>query len=370
MTSSCLHGVVWYSQTVSMPSTIQITLLALSIENVQYLTAAKAVLALYTLWNLDLFRSIIPDFCLNVSTLQALALEYIIALYPFALILFSYLLIVLYDRNVSLIVIVWKPFRRVLVKLKGSWNICTSVLDSFTTFFLLSYVKVLSATVDLLMPTKIYQLGSNETSFGLYYSPSVPYFSNHHLPYAILAIIIFTFFVIFPTVVLVLYPCPFFQRFLSLFPFNWHFLHAFVDSFQGCYRDGTEPGTFDCRWFSVPMLLIQLLLFIIYGLTPTIMFFVYGLIVLLILLIAMINIQPLKKVNLQYPLPDLMFAFLLCFSVVAILGTGLVKIEKYFYYHTALTMLTFLTAFIPLLYITYLIGSWLLSKIKICIPCL
>ncbi len=101
VTSSRLHRVVWYSQTMSVPSTIRITLLALSIENALYLTAAKAVLAFYTLWNLDLFHSIIPDFCLNVSTLQALALEYIIALYPFALILFSYLLIVLYDTNVS-----------------------------------------------------------------------------------------------------------------------------------------------------------------------------------------------------------------------------------------------------------------------------
>ncbi len=367
VTSSRLHGVVWYSQTMSMPAFIRIMLLALSIENAQYLTTAKAVFAFYTLWNLDLFHSIIPNICLNVSTLQALALEYIIALYPFALILFSYLLIILYDRNAYLIVIVWKPFRRVLVKLKGSWDIRTSVLDSFATFFLLSYVKVLSVTVDLLIPTKIYQLGSNEALFGLYYSPSVPYFGNHHLPYAILAIIIFTFFVVFPTVVLVLYPCRFFQRFLSLFPFNWHFLHAFVDSFQGCYKDGTEPGTFDCRWFSVLMLLIQQLLFILYGLILSVMYFVYGLIFLLILLIAMINIQPLKKVNLHYPLPDLMFAFLLSFSYVAILGRGLANIEKYFYYHTALTMLAFMTAFVPLLYITYLIGSWLLSKIKICV---
>ena len=24
-----------------------------------------------------------------------------------------------------------------------------------------------------------------------------------------------------------------------------------LDSFQGCYKDGTEPGTFDCRWFQL-----------------------------------------------------------------------------------------------------------------------
>ena len=37
-----------------------------------------------------LYSSIIPDICLNVTTLQALALEYLIALHPFVLIVISY----------------------------------------------------------------------------------------------------------------------------------------------------------------------------------------------------------------------------------------------------------------------------------------
>ena len=365
VTSSHLRGIVWYSQAVSMPSLVRIVLLTLSIENVQYLTIIKALLAIHTLWNLDLLRSIIPNICLNVTTLQALALEYLIALYPFVLILFSYFLIVLHDRRVKFIVTVWKPFKKVLTIFQKSWDIYTSVLDSFTTFFLLSYVKILSVTVDLLTPTRIYQLSSNISSLGLYYSPSVPYFGNHHLPYAVLAIIIFTLFVIIPTLIFILYPCQFFQKFLSLFPINWHFLQAFVDSFQGCYKDGTEPGTLDCRWFSVPMLSIRLLLFIIYGLTPSIMYYIYGLIALLILLIAMINIQPLKKVNLHYPIADLMFTVLLTFTHIALLGRGLAYIEKYFTYHNALMIIAFLTILAPLFYMIYLIGSWLLSKINL-----
>ena len=213
------------------------------------------------------------------------------------------------------------------------------------------------------MPTEIYQLGSNETLLGLYYSPSVPYFGKNHLPYAILAITIFKLFVIIPTSVLIFYPCQLFQKFLSLFSVNWHFLHAFVDSFQGAYKDGTEPGTLDCRWFLAPMMLVQLLLFVIYGLTLSVMYFVYGLITLLILLIAMINIQPLKMVCSQYPLTDLMFGFLLSFTHIAVLGRGLANIEKYFHYYTAMTLIAFLTGLVPLLYISYLIGSWLLSKI-------
>ena len=144
----------------------------------------------------------------------------------------------------------------------------------------------------MLTPTKIYRLNSNTSMFGLYYSPSVLYFGDQHLPYAILAIIIM--FVSVPTIIFILYPCQFFQKFLSLIPINWHFLHAFVDSFQGCYKNGTEPGTLDCRWFSVIVLLMRPLLYIIYSLTLSVMFYVYGLIALLLLLIAMINIQHIK----------------------------------------------------------------------------
>ena len=204
--------------------------------------------------------------------------------------------------------------------------------------------------------------------FGLYYSPSISYFGKYHLPYAILAVNIVILFVCIPTIILICYPCKFFQKFLSLFPFNWHFLHAFVDSFQGCYKDGTEPGTFDCRWFSVYMLLMRPLLFIIYGLTLSIMFFIYGLIAILILLLVTINFQPLKKVGLQYPLYNLIFLILLCLTHIAILGRELTYIERYFAYHIIPTIIVFSTGIIPIIYISYLIGSWLFSRINICIP--
>ena len=243
-----------------------------------------------------------------------------------------------------------------------SWDICTSVLDSFATFFFLSYNKILSVTVDILIPNKIYQLGSNKSMFGLFYSPTV-YFGDQHLPYAILAIIIITLFVCTPTIILFLYPCRFFQKFLSLVPINWHFLHAFVDSFQGCYKDGTEPGTFDCRWFSIPMLLIWPLFHITYSFSLSVVYFVHALIILLILLIALINFEPLKKVGSRYPLIDLTFAFLLCLTYIAILGRVITSIERNTIFQIFLTMITFLTAVFPLFYISFLIGSWVFTRI-------
>ena len=35
----------------------------------------------------------------------------------------------------------------------------------------------------------------------------------------------------------------------NIFPFRWYII-IFVDSFQDCFKDGTEPGTCDCRWFA------------------------------------------------------------------------------------------------------------------------
>ena len=369
VTSSRLHGVVWYSQFISMPAFLRIALLFISNDYMykRYLKAIKVCFSLYSLWNLDLLRSILPDICLNVTTLQALTIEYLIALYPFVLMLISYILIVLHDRRVQLVVAVWKPFKCVLTFFRKSWDIRTSVLDSFATFFLLSYIKILNVTTDILIPTQIHQLASNKSTLGVYYSPSVSYFGDQHLPYAILALTLVTLFVSIPTVIFILYPCRFFQNFLSLFPINWHFLHAFVDSFQGSYKDGTEPGTRDCRWFSVPMLLLWPLGFIIYGLTLSIMFFAYSFIILLILLIAKINIQPLKLIDSHYPRVDLIFVFLLGLANIVLLGRGAIVIERYQAYHAIITIIIFVATASPLFYISFLIGSWLFSRIKICL---
>ena len=139
VTSSRLYGVdqVWYSQFVSMPAFLWTALLVISNDYMykKYLKAIKVSFSLYSLWNLDLLRSVLPDICLNVTTLQALTMEYLIALYPFVLILISHILIVLHDRRVPLVVAVWKPFGRVLTFFRKSWNIRTSVFDSFATFF-------------------------------------------------------------------------------------------------------------------------------------------------------------------------------------------------------------------------------------------
>ena len=112
--SSCLYGVVLFSQALSTPAFVRLLMSGLSHGNPHLLITAKTAMVLYSFWNLDLLRSVIPDICLSVTTLQALALDYLIALYPFVLILLSYILIELHNRWLTVVVIIWKPFLKVL----------------------------------------------------------------------------------------------------------------------------------------------------------------------------------------------------------------------------------------------------------------
>ena len=363
VTSSRLHGVVLFSQFVSMPAFVRLIVTSLRHTNSNFQVAVKVFLSFYSFWNLDMLRSVIPDICLNVTTIQALALDYLPALYPFLLILISYFLIELYDRKIACIVKIWKPFHIVLTFFRKSCDIRTSVIDSFATFFLLSNIKILSVSFDLLVPTQIYQLGSNISTFGLYYTPSVAYFSHEHLPYAITALVLFTVYVIIPITTLTLYPLRLFQNFLSLFPFNWHFLHAFVDSFQGCYKDRTNPGTLDCRWFSSLLLLLRPIFFITYGLTLSMMYFVYTIIILAIFLILWINIQPLKKAAARYPSTDIIFIVLLSFIYVILAGRGNANTESPVYSQFMLYV-AFLSALVSIFYIFIVILFWFISHLK------
>jgi hypothetical protein len=113
------------------------------------------------------------------------------------------------------------------------------------------------------------------------------------------------------------------------------------------------------------MLLTWPILCTVYGLTLSTTFFTYSLIILLILLIAMINIQPLKRIGQHHPLMDITFISLLCFFHIALLGKATFICEKYNTFYETVTTIGYLTSAIPIIYTSFLIALWLFSKIKI-----
>ena len=104
------------------------------------------------------------------------------------------------------------------------------MLDAFATFLLLSYIKLLSVSFDLLFPVSITDVyGHTFSSMYLYFDATVEYFGNEHLPYGIMATLILAVFIICPVVLLCLYPCRCFQRLLNKCRFQCRLLHMFMD---------------------------------------------------------------------------------------------------------------------------------------------
>ena len=111
-TSSHLFPVVFYCQTIVNPIVMRFLLHALQkrSKDTVYLLA-KILISAYGIWNLDFFRPYYTDLCLGINVLHTLALDYIVAVYPFILTVISYLLVLLYNRNYGVVTAMWRPFR-------------------------------------------------------------------------------------------------------------------------------------------------------------------------------------------------------------------------------------------------------------------
>ena len=216
---------------------------------------------IYGFWNLDFFRFVIPSFCVSerLTPIQVLALEYIVAFYPLLLIATTYIGVGLYARDWKLIVWLWRPFRRCLAFVLRGNEINFSLVHAFASFLLLSFAKILFVSFQLLSATTLYDSeGQRVGPTMVYYDASIGYFSVQHLPFALLAIFTLCVFVVFPALVLLLYPTRIFQRSLGCWRVKWHVLHAFADTFNGYYKNGTE-GTRDYRYFAGLYIMFRLL---------------------------------------------------------------------------------------------------------------
>ena len=252
--------------------------------------------SVFGIWSLDFFRTVYSPFCLHpkMSTLQVLALDYIVAVYPLFLTVVTYFLVKLYDSNYRLVVWAWKPFRYCLSHFRAQWDIRTSLIDAFATFLILSSVKLLCVSADILVPTYIYnEHGNRVSSVYLYYDGTIEYFGKEHLPYALLALGILLACFFAPLILLFLYPCRCFQRILNRCRLRCVALHTFMDAFQGCYKDGTN-GTRDCRYFAGACLLMRFVLLVIYALTRGPTYYPAATLILITLAASVAVIRPYK----------------------------------------------------------------------------
>ena len=177
-----------------------------------------------------------------MTTLQVLALEYAIAVYPLLLIVFTYLLVEMHDHNVRIVIWLWKPFHEYFVCFRKKSNVKGSLINAFATFLLISFVKFL------------------DTSF------------------------------------------------------------AFLDVFQGSYKDGSN-GTHDCRWFISLYLMLRIAILMSYTINAEFAKCI-AILILLVFLTAIFN--PHKS-----PIHNITDTFLLLILIAVCILSQFINVEHY-----------------------------------------
>ena len=244
VTSGLMVGYILSSQLATMPTLVR----------VMTLDANHPLAMWFTLWNLDTFRLITPPFCLHpkATILHVLGLDYLTGVYPLFLIFVTHLAVKLHTRY-PIVEKMWRPAYRVFTSIRREWDIQGTLIQAFATFIVLSYVKILNVSFDLLTPVYLLNIeGKKLPQTYLFLNGDIQFFGSEHLPYGILAIVMLTAFNLAPMFLLLLHPCPCFQRRLNKCRLNVDFLHQFLDTFQSCYHH-------QYRWFAGIYLLVRLI---------------------------------------------------------------------------------------------------------------
>ena len=324
VTSPQANGYIFFSQIITIPLQELIIesawALALKDSTTTQHVLTDLLLFPYSVWSLDFFRIFYArDICLHKSMriIHVLALQYIPALYPLCLVIFSYILIELHARNCRPVVWLWKPFCFLCVRFRRNWEAKTSIIDAFATFLVLSYTKILVVSISLVTPSEVYIRDGSSVGKILNYDPSVDFFQGDHLPYAILALVILVTIGAIPPLLLLLYPSHTFQRFLSFFKLQSHGLQAFVDAFQGCYKNGADGGP-ERRYFAGIYFVFRIIVFLVFTVVSSIQETLMLLqVTYTILIVVFVILHPYKED--RYNILDTIFISILAVSNIMIL---------------------------------------------------
>ena len=202
-------------------------------------TLLRMTLTVLGIWNLDFFRDVIPPFCVDSSfhkipPLQELRLAFLF--YPLLLITLTYFCIKCHNKNCRVIVTLWKPFHMYFARYRRSWDPESSVINAFSTFMLLSFLKIILVAITLLYPTSLQQSSSGPSTV-MYLNP---YMHTGSKEYWWRTSILVTLLIgtLLPLLLLCLHPTRCFRKATCNLGNNETF-KVLIATFQGYYKDGS-----------------------------------------------------------------------------------------------------------------------------------
>ena len=362
ITSGPAKAFVFYSQIITLPTVMytiqeQINLLVNDNSALGSLLLNVYVLP-YSIWNLDFFRSVLPPFCLtpSLSTIDVMALAYISALYSLLLIIVVYACIELHASNCRPVAYICMPLCHCLGRLRRNWKIQTSFIDAFATFLVLSYTKLCSVSFLVLLPNTVYSANGEVKGMKLLFmDASVEYGSSKHIWLMMISLIVLSLIVIPLPLILLLYPLQIVQRCLHRTHLDHRALRAFMDSFQGCYRIGTE-GTRDARSFSCVYFILRIVvLAVMMSAMDSVVEGMLQVMTMIMVICLLVTVQPYKK-QWNNTLDVFMFCVMILIKVTMLVQSESHELGKGF------ISLNITLILLPLLYMSVYIGWRTIQK--------
>ena len=261
--SPYLNAFILFAQLLTIPGNFELVQSFISYVDGER-NFLGVMFSMYEIWNLDFVRPFVHS-CLtdSLTHISAYYLEFVNGLHAMLLIIITMILIELHDRNFKPLVWAVLPFHRCFRKLLRNWDLRKSVIKTFATFILLSYVKIGAVSTRAFQTTTLYNItGSPTEPLYFYYDANIQYLSGTHLPLAILAGISLATITLPVPILLFFYQFKFFQAILSCCCSTRirEGLRTFVEAFQGHYRDGSDGGR-DYRFFASIYIILRILAF-------------------------------------------------------------------------------------------------------------
>ena len=200
--------------------------------------------------NLHFLKSIIPPFCISekLTGMDVLLLHSLPRSYPIVLVVTTWLLMELHSKNYRVINKLWKPFSFILKKCHIEAISGRAIIRAFATFIFLSSTTTMYTVVIM---TKSVTIRSNidgsKYKVGLYFDPATSFRNQKHVMYLLLAIFQCLIIVLFPSILLIVYPTRVYKIFFQkLSPRKQLAITAFAEALNCNLKDGLN-GTRDYR---------------------------------------------------------------------------------------------------------------------------
>ena len=221
-------------------------------SNIYILGLVKLVASLSAVWSFDTLFFIAPPLCISnhLEEIYLPFIEFVAILYPFLLLLLTYILIQLHFYNFKPIVTLWRPLHRLIKRFHKNWELNASLIQAFSSIFFLSYAKInFIIFQSLLHATLVTQEGKVTNSLA-YIDPTVLYASKKHVYMIMFSAFVAIFLYFPPTLLLIIYPTSLYRKISDRIRPRWRIgIKIYVETYQGCYKDSTN-GTRDYRAIS------------------------------------------------------------------------------------------------------------------------